>query len=73
MLLLSGTQGKRGPRPENISPIESSKCGGQSAADQANGLSTAEDTGILTQVMLVEGDEKEHLGELDLNQLDSFK
>lgn len=68
-----GTGRKRGLRLDNISPIESSKCGAQSLADLVNGVSTAEDTGMLTQVMLVEGDEKEHLGELDLHQLDSFK
>ena len=71
--LLAGPVRRKRLRPENISPITSSKGPGHSLDGAANGVSTAEDTGILTQVVLVEADEKEHLGELDLHQLDSFK
>lgn len=70
---LVGPSRKRGHQQDAHSPIASSRGQGRSTDDAANGVSTAEDSGILTQVMLVEGDEKEHLGELDLHQLDSFK
>ena len=68
----AGPSRKRVQQQDTHSPIASSRGLGRSTED-ANGVSTAEDSSILTQVMLVEGDEKEHLGELDLHQLDSFK
>ena len=52
--------------------LASSKGTADKALPLANG-SVARDAQPLTQVTFIEGDEKEHLGELDLNQLDSFR
>ncbi len=71
--VLSGPGRGRAHQQDTHSPIASSRGQGRSTDDAANGISIAEDSDLLTQVMLVEGDEKEHLGELDLHQLDSFK
>jgi len=56
----------RGERAENLSRRTSSKGG----VEMANGVGVPLK---LTPVLFIEGDEKERLGELDLNQLDSFR
>ena len=69
--LLAGAVGKQPAFGDKVQ-LAFSKGTADKAHTLANG-SVARDAQPLTQVTFIEGDEKEHLGELDLNQLDSFR